>query len=279
MSVGLALSAALLFGVGDFLGGLATRGATALPIALLSQVSGLLVVLAALPFLETATPTREDLAWGALAGLFGGTGLVLLFRSFALGAMGVAAPVTALCAAGVPVVVGLALGERPRAAALVGVVLALVAVGLVSREHAEARPHALAPLHVVVGTALVAGVAFGIFFTLIGQSEENAGLWPLVAARSSSAVLLVGPAVARGGVPSRRTAVMACISGVVDMAANVLYVLAARRGLLSVVAVLTSLYPAATVVLARYVLGERVGRIQLVGFAVGAVAVVLISAG
>jgi drug/metabolite transporter (DMT)-like permease len=277
VSVSLALSAALLFGVGDFLGGLATRRAAALPVALLAQVAGLVALLAVLPLLETADPTRGDLAWGAVAGMFGGVGLTLMFRSFALGAMGVAAPVTALCAAGVPVVTGLALGERPGVAALVGVGLAMVAVALISREEAAAKARALAPLRTVVGTALVAGVAFGIFFTLLGQTGDDAGLWPLVAARSASGLLLLGPVLRTRGLPVATVAWTACLSGVVDMGANVLYVLATRRGLLSVVAVLTSLYPATTVVLARYVLREPVGRVQLVGFAVAAVAVALIA--
>jgi drug/metabolite transporter (DMT)-like permease len=278
MALTLALAAALSYGVGDFIGGLATRHAAAVPVVLLSQAAGLVALLAVLPALPAADPTAADLAWGAASGVAGGLGLVLLFRSFALGAMGVAAPVTAVCSAGLPVLVGLALGERPGVVVLVGVGLALAAVGLISRED-EAAPGAV-PLRRVVTVAAAGGLFFGCFYVLLAETGDDAGLWPLAAARGASTLMLAPAVLLLGrGLPAARPSAAACLSGIVDMVANVLYLLALRRGLLSVVPVLTSLYPAATVVLARYLLHERVGRAQLVGFAVAAAAVTMIAAG
>lgn len=275
MAVILALASAATYGAADFLGGLSSRRAPAVAVTLVSQAAGLAVLLAVVAVLG-GSPTGADLGWGAAAGLAGGVGLLLLYRGLAGGTMSVVAPITAVCAAAVPIVAGLAMGERPAALALGGVAVALLAIVLVSREEA-AGPRG--PVTAVAGTALLAGAAFGLFFVLLERTGEAAGLWPLVAARVSSITLLAVIARAAGqpwGVP--RAALSGVLAaGLLDMAANVFYLLAVREGLLSLVAVLASLYPASTVLLATIVLRERLHPVQRTGLAAAAAAVVLIA--
>lgn len=278
MAVLLALASAATYGAADFLGGLSSRRAPAVAVTLVSQAAGLVVLLCAVAVLG-GSPTRADLAWGAASGLAGGVGLLLLYRGLAGGTMSVVAPITAVCAAAVPVGAGLAMGERPSALALTGVVVALLAIVLVSREEAPAgAPRG--PVTAAVRTALLAGVAFGLFFVLLERTGDEAGLWPLVTARGGSIALLAAigqvageplrvPRAALGGVLA---------AGILDMTANVLYLLAVREGLLSLVAVLSSLYPASTVLLATVVLRERLHPVQRTGLAAAAAAVALIAA-
>ncbi len=278
MAVLLALASAATYGAADFLGGLSSRRAPAVAVTLVSQAAGLVVLLCAVAVLG-GSPTRADLAWGAASGLAGGVGLLLLYRGLAGGTMSVVAPITAVCAAAVPVGAGLAMGERPSALALTGVVVALLAIVLVSREEAPAgAPRG--PGTAAVRTALLAGVAFGLFFVLLERTGDEAGLWPLVTARGGSIALLAAigqvageplrvPRAALGGVLA---------AGILDMTANVLYLLAVREGLLSLVAVLSSLYPASTVLLATVVLRERLHPVQRTGLAAAAAAVALIAA-
>ncbi len=222
-------------------------------------------------------PTAADLGWGAAAGLAGAAGLVLFYRALATGVMSVVAPVTALTAAAVPVVGGLALGERLPPWATAGIVLALVAVVLVAAEGGlptlrAARSAGLLP-------ALAAGVGFGVFFVLLDRTRPESTLWPLVAARSVSVgmVVLVALAVRASLRVSGRTPVLIVVAGVLDMAANALFLLATQQGQLAITGVLASLYPVSTVLLAQLVLRERLVRAQLAGLATAAVAVVLIS--
>jgi uncharacterized membrane protein len=199
--------------------------------------------------------------------------------------MSVVAPITAVEAAGVPVVWGLASGERPPTVAIAGVVVALVAVVLVagyeparSRGDDDRVPLLRRP---GVADALVAGVAFGLFFILLDKTSDDAGLWPLVGARATSLALLGGLVLARRhkleATRGTRSAIAA--AGLLDVAANLLYLLSTREGLLSIVAVLTSLYPASTVLLARVFLGERIGRLQLAGLGAAVAGVVMMAAG
>jgi len=278
MAALLALASAATYGAADFLGGLSSRRAPAVAVTLVSQAAGLAVLLAVVAVLG-GSPTRADLAWGAAAGLAGGVGLLLLYRGLAGGTMSVVAPITAVCAAAVPVAAGLAMGERPSAPALGGVVVALLAIVLVSREEAPAgAPRG--PVAASVRTALLAGVAFGLFFVLLERTGEGAGLWPLVSARFGSIALLaaIGRA-AREPLAVPRAALGGVLAaGILDMTANVLYLLAVREGLLSLVAVLSSLYPASTVLLATVILRERLHPVQRTGLAAAAAAVALIAA-
>lgn len=272
----LATTCAVVYGAADFFGGLATRRSQVYAVVVLSQVAGLAFIVALMPLL----PGRSSpgaLLWGMLAGLAGGGGLIFFYRALATGTMSVVAPVTATVSAGLPVLYGLAAGERPELMALTGIALAIVAVLLVSRApSATPAGRGVGPLI----ASLVSGAGFGGFFILLSHAPEDSGLWPLLGARFASIALVAALALltGRGLRPGSGSLGTILLAGVLDMAANVLYLLAVQRGLLSLVAVIVSLYPASTLVLARHVLGERLNAVQIAGVTVALGAVALIAA-
>lgn len=278
-AVFLALGGALIYGVADFWGGMATKRAAVLMVILLSQAAGLAILVPFVLFVA-GQPDVQSVAWGAAAGLAGGGGLLLFYRSLATGTMSVVAPLTAVTAAAVPVLGGIALGERPAVPVLVGVAVALVAVVLVSAEHGRLpAPRQVLSDPATLG-ALAAGAAFGLFFVLVSRSAAESGLWPVLGARVTSVALMVGLVLAaRPARPSRASLPLIVAAGLGDTAANVLFLLASRHGMLTVTGVLIALYPATTVLLAQVVLRERVSRLQLGGMAAAAVAVTLIATG
>jgi drug/metabolite transporter (DMT)-like permease len=276
MAAVLALSAAVAYGVGDFLGGVASRRVPPTAVVLWSHVVGLILLVALAPVVG-GDLTPRALAVGAAAGLVGGVGIALFYRALAVGSMSVVAPIAALLSAAVPVLAGLGGGERPSGAALAGIALALGAIVLVSREPSGAapRPHRWQ----VLGLALVAGTGFGLFFVAVGHAGDDVGLWSLVGARVASVTLFAGLGAARvtSATPPAGAAGAAVGAGVLDVVANALYLLALDHGLMSVVSVLTALYPASTVLLARYVLGERLSPVQRTGLGIAGAAAVLIA--
>jgi drug/metabolite transporter (DMT)-like permease len=273
----LALGCAVVYGAADFLGGLASRKTSVFGVVALSQVVGLLALLALLPWLGGPVEAA-DLWWGAAAGLAGATGLLVFFRALAGGVMSVIAPVTAVTAAAVPVLVGLLTGDRIGTWAAVGIALALAAVVLVSAESGlmalrEARPATLLP-------ALVAGAMFGFFFVLLDRTGNGSGLTPLVTARLASVGLVVAVAlIGRQSLRVTRPALpLVVASGVGDMTANALFLLATQQdGQLAITGVLASLYPVSTVVLAQIVLRERLVGAQIAGLGAAVASVVLIT--
>jgi uncharacterized membrane protein len=277
VAVVLALASAVVYGAADFLGGLASRKTSVFGVVALSQLVGLAALLALLPWLGGPVGA-DDLAWGAAAGLAGAAGLVLFFRTLARGVMSVIAPVTAVTAAAVPVLVGLLGGDRIGPWAAAGIILALAAVVLVSAEGGlsalrTARPATLAP-------ALAAGSAFGLFFVLLDRTSGDSGLTPLVTARLASVGLVVVLALAaRQSVRVTRPALpLVAFSGVGDMTANALFLLATQAdGQLAITGVLASLYPVSTVVLAQLLLRERLVGAQMAGLGTAVAAVVLIT--
>jgi uncharacterized membrane protein len=282
----LAIASAALYGAADFTGGLTTRRAGPIPVVLLSQASGLILLALILPLLPQASPSRTDLLWGAAAGLTGGIGVALLYRALAIGTMALVAPVTAVCAVTIPVVVSVLLGERPAPLAVGGIALGIGSIVLVSRQHTAAQSEvhhreSTGRLPAGVGTALVSGVAIGFFFLSLAQTGSAAGMWPILIARLVS-VSLFG-VVAVGAKASIRMpaqiAVLVIVAGIIDMLANALYLLAVWQGPLSIVVTLSSLYPASTVLLARVVLGERLNRWQITGVGCALAAIVLIVSG
>jgi len=281
MPIPLALLSSLAYGAADFMGGLASRRTSTMPVVVFSQAAGLVLLLLALPLLGGAAPSGAELAWGAIGGMAGGLDVAMLYHALSIAAMSVVAPVTAVTAIAVPVVVGLALGEQPGAPAMTGVGLAAAAIALISREPAPDRPVLMGIRGPGVAMALGAGLAIGVFYVALGQTSVRAGLWPLLAARTASVVLLAGFGLAtrRALRPERGAWAMIAGGGTLDMLANVLYLLAVRQGMLSVVAPLSSLYPGATVLLAWIVLGERLHWFQWAGVACAAAAVALITAG
>jgi drug/metabolite transporter (DMT)-like permease len=281
----LAIGSAVLYGAADFTGGLTTRRVGAIPVVVVSQASGLVLLALILPLLPDASPSRLDLVWGAVAGLTGGIGVALLYRALAIGIMAVVAPTTAVCAVAIPVVVSVLLGERPAPLALGGIALGILSIVLVSQQTA-AQPKREDPVSPGrrpsgVGTALASGVAIGFFFLSLAQTGSEAGMWPLIASRGVS-VMLFGTVAVAGRMSIRMpagVAALAIVCGVIDMLANALYLLAARQGPLSIVVTLSSLYPASTVLLARVVLGERLNLWQILGVGCALAAVALIVSG
>ncbi|HVA21411.1 MAG TPA: EamA family transporter [Candidatus Micrarchaeia archaeon] len=281
MGTGLALGAAVFFGAGDFMGGLATRRANVVAAVVISQASGTLLLAVVLAWLPAAHPHLLDYGWAAAAGLVGGIGVGFLYVGLATGAMTVVAPITGVLAAAIPVAVGTLLGERPGLSADVGIAVAVAAVVLLSQAGSRpASPARTASAGRSLALAGIAGLAFGVFYVLLAQVGRGAGLSPLLALRGAAAAPFLAAAVIRRE-PLRLpapTLALPLVGGILDITGNVLYLLAVHRGLLSLVAVLASLYPASTVLMAAVILRERLRRPQLAGLALAAAAVVLITA-
>lgn len=271
MAVQFALPSAVTFGVADFAGGLASRCNPVVLVTALSQLAGAAVLVPALLLLP-GVPSPTATGFGALAGIAGALGLGLYLRGLAVGPMGVVAPLSSLVGAGLPLGAGVLRGERPGGITLVAIGMALLAIGL-----ATAGSRGSAALHGVL-LGLASGVGFGLFFIALDATPPGSGLWPLLAARAASiallgVLLLAGVARAR---PSRPGLI--ALSGALDMAANILFLLATRAGSLSVSAVLVSLYPVVVVVLARVVLHERLTAAQITSVGLALSASALLSA-
>jgi len=286
MVTALALAAALFYGVGDFFGGAASRRATALSVLMVSIPLGV-VCLAAAALAGGTAPDAAGVGWGLVSGLASGVGFLAFYRALAIGPMSVVAPVAALAGAIVPVAAGLLGGERLGGVVLLGVALCVAAIGLVSVESGEegASPWAWGG---GLSLALVAGTGFGVFFVLLSYAGDGGGMWPLVFSRTGVLAVVLGaavvllarrsearPAVLRG----RATWLLALGAGAFDVIANAAYFKAVNAGLLSLVAVVTSLYPAVTVLLARVVYGERLRLAQRFGLLMALTGVVLVTGG
>jgi drug/metabolite transporter (DMT)-like permease len=277
----LAAVSGLVWGVGDFAGGKASQRLDSKTVVVLSKAASiplLLLFLALLP----ADPHPGALGWGAMAGALGMVGMMVFYRAMAGGAMTIVAPVSAVTSALLPLVAGLISGERPGGLALTGAVCAVVAIGLVS----------LAPGHEggakvsagLLGMALGAGVAFGLFFICLSAAGDaaggDAGMWPVLGAQVT-AVVLGAPLLLRGrrgaSRPSGAPLRWLLCAGVFDMSANALYILAVQRGDLSIIAPVASLYPVSTVLLAMLVDRERLRPVQLAGLGLAATALVLVA--
>ena len=278
MAVLLGVASALVYGLADFMGGLASRRSSPYSVVIWSQLAGLILLIAAVAIMGDPVPSNAELAWGVLGGIGGGGGVVLLYRGLSVGRMSVVAPTAAVGGASLPVLVGVVLGERPSALALVGVVVALAAIVLVSSSSVASEELRTSRVPPGLVEAIGAGIGFALFFVALDNVTPAAGLWPLLAARVSIIVAAVAGLALRTTLRPARAdvgGIVAC--GVADMFANLLYLLASRRGLLSIVAVLVSLYPASTVLLARIVLRERLSAMQVVGLGAAAAGVLLIA--
>jgi drug/metabolite transporter (DMT)-like permease len=279
VAVFLALIAAVGYAGADFLGGTATRHASALTIVLWSQLAGSVVLCAVVALVEHDLPTAATIGWGASAGICGGTAIVVLYHALSVGKMSVVSPLTSVIAATLPVAFAVSTGSRPSAIALVGIIIAVVAIaalGLTAGDEPE-----FAPLASTVLWSVIAGAGFGLFFILLDQVPDDAGLWSLAGARLGSLAWVGAIAlVAHRPVRLPRIALPAMLgAGIGDMGANVAYVFALHHGQLALVAVAASLYPAGTVLLARWLLHERIGRAHALGLGLAGAAVVLIALG
>ena len=276
VAVALGLAASISWGVADFLGGLKSRQLHVVSVLVLSQLVGMLLVGALVATQGEGPPAGHFLVYGALAGLSGLIGLAAFYRGMVVGAMAVVAPISAVGAA-IPVVVGVATGDRPSAIQGAGLLLALVGVVIASREAGTAGAGVAAG----TGLALAAAAGFGGFFVGLDAASDGGVLWALLAARTFDVALLVGvalllrPGLALSGRDMRDVAAV----GLFDVAANALFALASTEGLVSLVAVVASLYPVVTILLARALLGERVRTSQGVGVVLALVGVAAIAGG
>ncbi|MFF4306892.1 EamA family transporter [Streptomyces sp. NPDC001601] len=271
----LALGSSLAYGCADFLGGLGARKAHVLSTVMVAAPASLAVELLLWPLLG-ASFSPAALGWGAASGVASAAAFALLYRTLAIGPMNVLSPVTALVSAVLPVGVGLLQGERLTAAGVVGLPLALVAVVLVSAGHGAGPTR---PSRTALSLAFGAGAAIALQLVFLHQAPSDSGVAPLIVGRAvSSAVTLAAAGLMHRRLGTERPAyALSATAGVLDSVANLLFLLAARSGDLTVVAVITALYPAGTVLLARGVLSERVHRGQLVGLGAAAVAVSLLA--
>lgn len=268
------LAASLCWGSGDFSGGLASRRANVASVVIAAYAVGfVLMVILALIWREPI-PQPIDLLWGALAGIAGVLGLLAFYSALATGKMGIAAPVSAVLTATLPVLFSIFTSGLPKAIQLGGFALALLAIGLISRPgRAKGSPRG-------IGLALLAGCGFGCFFILISRVDASSTFWSLAMARLTSVtVLFLVMQLRRQRIaPGRDVAPLIVITGILDAIGNAFFLLAAHSGRLDVAAALSSLYPAATILLAALVLRERVNRVQGVGVLLALLAIPLISA-
>jgi drug/metabolite transporter (DMT)-like permease len=278
-----AIVSAVLYGAADFVGGLTARRVSTLAVVCVSQFAGALLLLLLLPLLPHADPSRADLQWGVAAGVAGGVGVALLYEALALGTMSAVAPTTAVCAVAIPVAAAVIIGERPSAVTWVGMVVALIAIVLVSQTSSSAGAEGpRRQTRRALMLAIASGMVIGVFYLALARTSAAAGMWPLLAARGASALFFLALTVGGGHGRLRLPLAvlpMAAGCGVIDMLANALYLVATRRGPLSVIVTLASLYPASTVILARLLLHERLGRVQVAGVIACLVAIVLIVGG
>src|SRR3954447_22972571 len=261
----LGLAASLSWGVADFLGGIQSRRMPAVAVVLGSQFAGLVLVAVVVTVRGQPIPGGDFALYAALSSVAGIVGLTSFYHALSIGSMGVVAPLSS-CAAAIPLIVGLATGDRPSAVQVVGVAIAVVGVLLASREASESGGAAVAK---GAGFALVSAVGFGCFFLAMDKASDADVLWAVGVNRTVSVALLglallaTRPKLGVRLVDMRTLAVV----GVLDILANGFFALAATKGLVSVVAVLASLYPVMTVVLARVVLKERLQVSQRIGAA------------
>ncbi len=277
MAVLLALSAAIVYGTADFGAGLLSRRMHYTLVSVLAQVSATIAVGAVLPFTGSSSPTMATLSWGALSGVGGALGTLALYRGLGRAQMSVVAPLSAVGAAGLPAVASFVFGQFTSASAIVGIVLALPALWLVARPADGGVADRSA-----IGDGLLAGTGFAVLFIALDRAGHAQGLWPVAAGQVSSlmilATLLVKHRLTRRSFALPPTSAALGV-GLLNASAIVLYFLATRFGALSVVAVLTSLYPAVTILLAAVVLRERATTAQRIGLALTAAAIILITAG
>jgi drug/metabolite transporter (DMT)-like permease len=282
VSPGLSLSAAASWGAADFSGGLATKRSNVLGVVAVAHGIGLIFMLALAVLAREHLPSLTSLLWGIAAGSVGGAGLACLYKALAVGKMGLTAPLSAVISALVPVVFSFSTAGLPHGVQLCGFVLAIVSIWLIAAQSgstAESKG---------LGLAVAAGIGLGGFLLFIKFAGTAAVFWPLVTARAASFCLMTlilifgftgiqSETQAQSWKPVRGVLRYVVIAGLLDSAANALYVAATQRGRLDVAAVLSSLYPASTVILARVVLKERWSRLQSLGMITALAAVPLVA--
>lgn len=282
MAVALAAAAALCYGLSDFFGGILSKTRSVWMVATASQLTAAaattIIALAA-----PGAPRPADFAWGAAAGIAGAIGISALYRGLSRSRMGVVAPISGTGAALVPVIVGLATGDKPSTLAWIGIVLAFPAVILIPQaagQHQPGRSDRPQPPN-GAGYGVIAGLGFGALFAFIKQIGGDAGFVPLALTQLVEAATVASVAIAlrQPWIPRGRGLVSVVAFGLLGTAALLFFQLATRQGMLTVVSVIAALYPASTIVMAAVVLRENLGRMQSAGLGLAAIAVVLITVG
>lgn len=276
MEIVLALCAASVYGIADYCGGRASRSVAPVVVTFVGQCAGFLVLLAIAATSGATLPPLSDWIWGGVAGGVGAIGLLAFYRAMGSGYMTVVAPVSAVTATSIPVVVGLATGERPGVLALLGIPIAVIAIALVS--DVMGPDHRKAP-RLVLWLAIVAGCGFGTIFVILGHTTDGSGMWPVVSMRLTSIPLMfIVLRAQKLKIGSARVSLRVVLaSGILDSAANGIYLLAVRQGLMSIVSTINSFYPASTLLLATKIDGEKIHRSQAVGLLFAALSLTLIS--
>ena len=283
MTALLALLSSVFIGGADFVGGLASRTANGVRVATFVAIIGLPLSFVVSLSYGAEHVSRADLLWSVLSGIVVAAGIGCFYVGMGRGLISVVAPVAAVIGAIIPVAYGLARGERPGVLALVGLVTAFVAVAVVSIAQSEQHPETLIGVdRNVIGLALAAGVFFGLFYIALSEVSDDSGLWPVTISRTAGSIVLVILSLALtrgvlGGVTRLwRTALLIAV---LEVSAMVPLLLALQRGPVAIASVLASLYPVTTVLLAAFVLRERLSRLQYVGVACALLSVALVSTG
>jgi drug/metabolite transporter (DMT)-like permease len=280
VTVLLALVGSAVFGSADFIGGASSRHAPPLWVATLGQSVALILAVPIALLANWEGVTATDATWSLVGGAVAAVGLGLFYTAMARGLISVVVPLTAVIGAAIPVAYGLGRGERPGKVALAGIVLALVAVAVVSSIPGDGQPVAAASIAFSLG----AGACFGTGLVLFSRVSERAGLWPVALSRSTASLVLLGIAIALTGRPPNPISTPKLLPagiaiGALEAGGNAALFLALERGPVAIASVLISLYPVTTVMLATVILGERLSRVQLAGVALALSSVVLISTG
>tara|TARA_B100001741_G_scaffold155852_1_gene128636 strand:+ start:415 stop:1263 length:849 start_codon:yes stop_codon:yes gene_type:complete len=282
MVVFLGILSAALFGAGDFLGGLASRRTAIFSVILIAHSIGLVFILLVAPFMAEEF-LLGDFFRGAVAGISGLIGIALIFHALQRGPMTVVAPITSIASAVIPVIWGTAYGENLSTVHITGICIGLMSIFLISRvrsESSETKEREPLPPWLIT-ESLLSGLCFASFYIVIDGTSGPSEPWPLVSARlvSVCCLLLIGVFTKRTFTVSSPVLPLIFWSGMLDTVANLTFLMATNRGMLSIVAVLTSLYPATTVILARWFLKEHLTRLQVFGLLGALTATALIAGG
>ena len=267
------LIAAVIWGAADFNGGMASKRSNPYGVVIAAHSLSLLLLIALIVITGESIPPLQDLLWGGAAGIGGGIGLMLLYRALAEGRMSVAAPVSAVIASGLTVIIGAATEGFPSLWIVFGIALALIAVWFTASDKNTV-------IHInELQLPVAAGIAFASFFVCFERASGTSLLWSLAAVRVVSIVSLLSYVTftRQKWIPQRNSLVPIVLSSVLDTAGNAFYALAARYGRMDIAAVISSLYPGATVLLAWMLLKERIGRLQTIGILLALAAIVILS--